>query len=160
LKNLPVRESDGTSIIYSAQEFRFDYTVNPELIYYKLDKTKIEASVLITNAYNKHSTKEHKIALLQRVTEQFYTSDYARKMTKDKDAGDVITGIYKTIMNSNPKASFVNQYKNTFNSNKSKLFGYTKSSNRDLFKDDCYIFKFNQSIEIHYLRMLEFKAKI
>ncbi len=123
LKNLPVRESDGTSIIYSAQEFRFDYTVNPELIYYKLDKTKIEASVLITNAYNKHSTKEHKIALLQRVTEQFYTSDYARKMTKDKDAGDVITGIYKTIMNSNPKASFVNQYKNTFNSNK-KEEGY------------------------------------
>lgn len=120
LKNLRVRDSNGEKITYWAQEYKFDYDKNPELIYYRLDKTKTVKTKLITNAYDKNSSNEHKISLLNRVTKQFYTSDYIKEMIKEKDAGTIVESIYSVIMgekNSLTK-SFKNTYKTSLNNTK------------------------------------------
>lgn len=136
LKNLPVRNSSGDKIDYWAEEYKFDYDKNPDLIYYRLDKTKTVKTKLITNAYNKDSSDEHKISLMKRVTKEFYTSDYVKKMIKDKGASDIVQAIYQTIMNENPGTSFKNQYENSLNSSKTSE-GYDTSVIGNMI-DDIY----------------------
>ena len=143
LRNLPVRNSSGDKITYWAEEYKFDYDKNPDLIYYRLDKTKTVKTKLITNAYNKNSSDEHKISLMKRVTKEFYTSDYVKEMIKDKDAKDIVKAIYNTIMNKNPSTNFRNQYVKDLNNSKTSE-GYDKSVIGNMI-DDIYSSTGNQT---------------
>lgn len=144
LRNLPVRNSSGEKITYWAEEYKFDYDKNPDLIYYRLDKTKTVKTKLITNAYNKNSSDEHKISLMKRVTKEFYTSDYVKEMIKDKDALYIVQAIYGTIMDWNPSTNFREQYVNYLNQTKTSN-GYDTSAIENMI-DDIYSLPENQII--------------
>ena len=98
LKNLPIREGSETEIEYYAQEYRFDYNKNPDLIYYKLDKSKVMSTTLVTNASGKSMNDNDRLAVMKRVTKKFYKTDYIRKLMKDESEGDLVTKIYTVIM--------------------------------------------------------------
>ena len=98
LKNLPIREGSETEIEYYAQEYRFDYNKNPDLIYYKLDKSKVMSTTLVTNASGKSMNDNDRLAVMKRVTKKFYKTDYIRKLMKDESKGDFVTKIYTVIM--------------------------------------------------------------
>lgn len=127
LKNLPVKDGTSANVIYNAVEYRFDYDKNPDLIYYKLDKTKTETVTLITNAYNNTSSDSHQVTLTRYAITEFYTSDYIKKMLKEANAENVVSGIYQAIMGQAPNASFVNSNVSLLNASKTQE-GYDQAT--------------------------------
>lgn len=127
LKNLPVKDGTSADVIYNAVEYRFDYDKNPDLIYYKLDKTKTETVTLITNAYNNTSSDSHQVTLTRYAITEFYTSDYIKKMLKEANAENVVSGIYQAIMGQAPNANFVNSNVSLLNASKTQE-GYDQAT--------------------------------
>jgi len=127
LKNLPVKDGTSANVIYNAVEYRFDYDKNPDLIYYKLDKTKTETVTLITNAYNNTSSDSHQVTLTRYAITEFYTSDYIKKMLKEANAENVVSGIYQAIMGQTPNANFVNANVSLLNASKTQE-GYDQAT--------------------------------
>lgn len=112
LQNLPLYY-DGQKITYNIQEYKFDYDYNPDLMYYKLDRTIIEKTKLISESYTNHDNRTNQLNLLRNVTIDFYNSDYVKKYTKSNgDSFSIIRGIYRTITGIEPTGEEISYYMN------------------------------------------------
>lgn len=125
LKNLPIRDGSSTKVTYYAQEYRFDYDKNPDLIYYKLDKSKVISKKLVTNASGRSMDDSDRTELLRRVTKNFLGTDYIRNQLKDVPLEVMGNELYFRICKSTPSSDFINLVNKEFrgfNPNN----GYTK----------------------------------
>ena len=112
LQDLPLYY-DGQKITYNIQEYKFDYDYNPDLMYYKLDRTIVERIQLISESYTNHNNRTNQLNLLRNVTIDFYNSDYVKKYTKSNgDSFSIIRGIYRTITGIEPTGEEISYYMN------------------------------------------------